>query len=304
MFGYVTVQQPELKIREFETYRAYYCGLCRALRRRYGLAGQATLSYDMTFLAMLLGGLYEPESTEGTTVCLLHPGVKHPTVTDPYVEYAAHMNILLSYYDLEDDWKDEKKLGGKFGADLLRKKAEGLAEYYPRQAQAVKDYVASLSELEKTGGGSLDDAAGLTGRMLGEVFTPNEDIWAPYLRNLGFYLGKFIYLMDAYDDLEKDRDRKAYNPWLAYGETRPAVETKAREILNMMMGECCRAFEHLPILRHEAILRNILYAGVWGRFEKIAEEEAEKAKKAAEKAAKAAGPSPEEAPGAGGEESR
>ena len=138
MFGYVTVQQPELKIREFETYRAYYCGLCRALRRRYGLAGQATLSYDMTFLAMLLGGLYEPESTEGTTLCLLHPGVKHPTVTDPYVEYAAHMNLLLSYYNLEDDWRDERKLGGKIGADLLRRKAEGLAEYYPRQAQAVK----------------------------------------------------------------------------------------------------------------------------------------------------------------------
>ena len=110
--------------------------------------------------------------------------------------------------------------------------------------------------------------------------------------------------MDAYDDLEKDRAKGSYNPWLAYGETRPAVENKAREILNMMMGECCRAFEHLPILRHEAILRNILYAGVWGRFEKIGEEEREKAAKAAGKASEEAPAPSGETPVSGREEER
>ncbi|MBP5154355.1 MAG: hypothetical protein ILP12_05050 [Lachnospiraceae bacterium] len=281
MFGYITVQQPELKIREFDTYRSFYCGLCRALRRACGLKGQATLSYDMTFLALLLTALYEPQSTEGTTVCLPHPGVKHPTVTNEYVEYAADMNILLSYYNLLDDWADDRKVTAGISASLLKRRKTEIAAKYPRQARALEAYVEELHACEEAREESLDTASGLTGRMLGEVFAVREDVWAPYLRRMGFYLGKFIYLMDAFEDLEKDEKKDAYNPWRFRGKTRREVRSQAREVLTMMMSECSLTFEQLPVLQYETILRNILYAGVWVKFEALAEED-EKAGKSPE----------------------
>lgn len=283
MFGYITVNQPEMKFKDFALYRSFYCGLCRSLKTRYGLAGQTTLSFDMTFLGILLSSLYEPETEESKTFCLLHPAEKHPTLSNKYVDYAADMNLLLAYYDLRDDWQDEKKLGGLLGSDAIRKSCRKLEAVYPRQSEAVKTYVAELSALEKESSDDLDAVAGLTGRMLSEIFVPEEDLWAPHLRKIGFWLGKFIYLMDAFEDLDKDLKKGRYNPWKNCGESRLEIADKAREILNMMMGECSLAFEHLPLLLYEDILRNILYAGVWCRFEAALKADREAAEKKAAK---------------------
>ena len=78
MFGYISVNKPELKVRDFDVYHAYYCGVCRDLRADFGVTGQMTLSYDLTFLGILLTALYEPDETQETTRCLIHPLTKHP----------------------------------------------------------------------------------------------------------------------------------------------------------------------------------------------------------------------------------
>ena len=85
MFGYVTINKPELKIKDFDTYQSFYCGLCHSLKTNYGRLGQATLSYDMTFLALLLSGLYEPETTLDSHGCIVHPLSKHPTSKNEYL---------------------------------------------------------------------------------------------------------------------------------------------------------------------------------------------------------------------------
>jgi hypothetical protein len=128
--------------------------------------------------------------------------------------------------------------------------------------------MSRLSHAESTGEQNLDVAAGLTGEMLGEIFDWKQDEWSKELRNLSFYLGKFIYLMDAYEDLEKDRKRQGYNP-LSYMtcQNQEDFETFARLLLTSMMSECAKSFERLPILLHGDILRNILYSGVWSRYE-------------------------------------
>ena len=285
MFGTVTIHQPEMKFKDYGIYRSFYCGLCRSLKHRYGPAGQATLSYDMTFLAVLLTALYEPETAEGTTWCVPHPLVKHPTRSNSYVDYAADMNILLAYWQQLDGWKDDKKLTAKAAADSLKRAYRKAKEAWPEQAKAVEEYVQELSRCEAENDTDLDRVAGLTGKMLGEVFVCKEDEWAPVLRRVGFYLGKFIYLTDAYEDFDKDKKNGAYNPWNAYGESRAALAGKVKDVLNMMMSECCLAFEYLPILMYEEILRNILYAGVWLRCEAAAKEDIEAAEKAAAKAA-------------------
>ena len=97
MFGYISVNKQELKFREFNRYRSYYCGLCSELKQRYGKAAQFALSYDMTFLIMLLSALYEEESLEGNVRCLAHPFERHPVRINRFTEYAADMNLLLSY---------------------------------------------------------------------------------------------------------------------------------------------------------------------------------------------------------------
>lgn len=292
MFGTVTIHQPELKFKDFDVYRSFYCGVCRSLKQRHGLSGQSTLSYDMTFLAVLLSALYEPETSVGTTWCVPHPLTKHPLRSNAYVDYAADMNILLAYWQRLDGWKDDKKITAKFGADTLKHAYKKVSEVYPAQAAAVEEYVRELSRCEAENDDNPDTAAGLTGRMLGEVFAARDDEWAPVLRRVGFYLGKFIYLTDAYVDLDRDREKGAYNPWLSSGKSRAELAGTAKDALNMMMSECCLAFEYLPILTYGDILRNILYAGVWLRYEAAVREDREAAEKEAAK--EAAGEAPAE----------
>lgn len=270
MFGYIIVNKPELKVKELEEYQAYYCGLCHTLKKRHGRAGQATLSFDMTFLAILLTGLYEPEEQTESHRCITHPAAPHQMCMNRYTAYAADMNVLLSYYNLLDNWRDERSYRSRAFAGFLSRSYKETAARYPRQHQAILSYIQQLSVCETENSADLDHVAGLTGEMLGETFVLTEDVWSPMLRRLGFYLGKFIYLMDAFEDLEEDKKTGNYNPWISLAD-RKDFESYSRQILTMMMGECSLAFEQLPILKNAGILRNILYSGVWSKYEQIKE---------------------------------
>ena len=100
---------------------------------------------------------------------------------------------------------------------------------------------------------------------MSELFCYKQDEWEGSLRKIGFYLGKFIYLLDAYDDLDEDIKKKQYNIWRSYMEEED-FDNRVENILDMMMAECCREFEMLPILQDVNILRNILYAGVFSKY--------------------------------------
>ena len=192
MFGYVTVNQDELKIKEWKRYRAYYCGLCHALKEVAGQKARLTLSYDMTFLTMLLDDLYDCERENGECRCMVHPVKKHAYIKSEASQYAAKMNLLLCYDNLLDDWQDEKNAGAALAAAAIRKARMQVAAEYPRQTRAVENYIEKLHACEKKREINLDVAAGLTGEMLAEVFCWKEDEWQADLRGLGFYLGKFV----------------------------------------------------------------------------------------------------------------
>lgn len=267
MFGYVTVNKEELKIKDWNRYHAYYCGLCHALGKVAGLKGRITVSYDMTFLAILLDDLYDFEKQEGKRRCVTHPVKKHEFVLSEASLYAAKMNLLLCYDNLMDDWMDDKNPGAAAGAAMLKKVRQGIVQEYPRQAEAVKHYLEKLHVCEKQNEPNLDVAAGLTGEMLGELFCYREDEWREELYQTGFYLGKFIYLMDAFEDVEKDAKKGSYNPFLFQEEGKR--EEIAKECLNMMAAGAAEGLERLPLVENLEILRNILYAGIWGRYEMI-----------------------------------
>lgn len=268
MFGYITVHQSELKVREYETYRASYCGLCRSLKKRHGRIGQMTLSYDMTFIALLLTGLYEPQTRSGSGRCLAHPMQVHHYRENPYFNYAADMNVMLTWYKCLDDWHDERKLSRWLFAQALRPKMKKIRRLYPEKAELVQGELDALSRMEREGVCNVDRTAGHFGEIMAELFVYRDDEWKQTLRRMGFYFGKFIYLMDAYEDIEDDLKHGRYNP-LADLYRKDTFEEDAQEILKMMMAETSRAFEQLPILEDAEILQNILYAGVWTRYGQI-----------------------------------
>lgn len=271
MFGYVTANESELKVKDFNRYKAYYCGLCQALKMKYGVLGQMTLTYDMTFAIMLLNSLYECDTEASKHRCIVHPVNKRAMLHCEITDYAADMNLILAYYHLKDDWEDEKKLSGFAGYTALRRKVKRAIEAYPRQSKAIEAELKKLSEYEKDNIMEIDYPAGCFGRLMAEMLVYKEDHWSDALRKIGFYLGKFIYIMDAYDDLEKDVKEGNYNP-LKEMAKQEDYEERCKEMLFMMMGECSAEFEKLPCVLDIDILRNILYDGVWKQYKKLQDE--------------------------------
>jgi len=278
MFGYITVNQEELKIREFREYRSYYCGLCRSLKKEYGNSARLTLTYDMTFLILILTGLYEPESKHFSCHCSVHLGKKEEICQNEFTFYATDMNILLSYYNLLDDWKDERKAGRLALARLLEKPYQKASQKYPLQSQAVLQYIEKLNQCETSRERNPDIPAGYTGELLGELFIYKQDEWKDSLYQLGYFLGKFIYLMDAYEDLESDQKKGNYNPLFLYFMDKNWKEEEREQIcyqiLRMMIAEAAKTFEKLPIIKNSGIIRNILYSGVWMNYERIRQQRA------------------------------
>lgn len=311
MFGYVVVNKPELKFREFDVYRAYYCGLCHSLSKRHGLSGQLTLSYDMTFLVILLSSLYEPEHSVTSKRCIVHPLKRQNIISSEFTDYVADMNVILSYFKCLDDWHDDRSVLKLAYSKLLKKGSIGKnlnnvhatsdstddgsvaatqpnsdsnnqnsyftddsghlhisPDYsYKNKIEAISSLLDELGTREKMNETNVDVVAGLFGRIMQILFVPFDDIYAKGLGRMGFYLGKFIYIMDAFDDVKDDVKKGRYNVFSKY-YTDPDFETHVKDMLTMMMAECSDAFEMLPAVDNADILRNILYSGVWNSYER------------------------------------
>lgn len=283
MFGYIAINKAEMKFKDYDMYHSYYCGLCKRLKEKYGHRGQMTLSFDMTFLIVLLTGLYEPETKIETVNCIAHPFEKHVARTNELTDYAAAVNLILSYYKCKDDWEDDRHKKSYAAARLLEPKMKAVKKLYPKKSEVVSSNLKKLSQLEKQNEPNLDTMAGLFGEIMAELFVYRHDEWENSLRKIGFFLGKFIYLMDAYEDVEDDIKTGNYNPLKKDFETNEDFAGSCRTLLTMMMAECSREFERLPILLHADILRNILYSGVWCRYTMVTEKRAGSKDKLSEK---------------------
>lgn len=268
MFGYVTIAPAGLSKDRQERYRAMYCGLCHTLGNRFGAVGQMTLSYDVTFLFILLSSLYEPAEAKGSERCIPHPLHVHPYVTNAFADYCCDMNLALAYHKCMDDWQDDRSPVSRAEAALLQKGYQQVAIRHPEKCKAIESCLRELRQLEKSGEGTLDAAANISARMLGVIYRYQEDLWADDLEQMGQCLGRFIYLMDAYDDLPADIRKKRFNPLREY-QSLEDYESFVKESLTMLIGECTELFEALPLVQDMDILRNILYAGCWTRYEQL-----------------------------------
>ena len=258
MFGYITADVGQMTREEKALYKAHYCGLCHVLKAKYGKAGMAVLSYDMTFLELLLSDLTDSPETEGTEKCVTHPIKEHRYIHTPCTEYAADMQMLLAYYQALDDKNDEGKTQK---AEKLKPFRDELAKKYPRQDSSIVSAYMAIQESEKKEVRDPLMMAELSGEMISEIFVMDENsFFSEDLRALGLGLGRFVYLMDGWCDRKKDAKHGVYNP---FGTS--ASWDEAKELMIDAAAEAGAAFERLPLDQHVPILRNILYSGIWMR---------------------------------------
>lgn len=291
MFGYIGINKPELKIKDFDRYREYYCGLCHSLGDHHGLLGQISLSYDATFAAVLLSALYEPVTHRMQSGCVLHPMGKKKYLSNQFIDYVSDMNVLLTYYKCQDDWNDEKSLVKLGYGVTLKKQAKQVESRYPVKATAIKSALNTIYKLEKAHDTNIDKLSNAFGDIMAEILDVSPkgldgrdknkygDMWKAELKTLGFNLGKFIYIMDAFDDVKKDMKKDSFNPFMdrykACLEDELAMrefEAYVEKLLMMCASDMAKSYERLPIVHETALLRNIIYSGIWMKFISICRE--------------------------------
>ncbi|HKK95734.1 MAG TPA: DUF5685 family protein [Anaerovoracaceae bacterium] len=285
MLGYVKAYIPELKVREKELYNAYYCGICKSIERRYGQIPRLVLSYDSVFLAMLIEAFREKSEVVNMERCITHYVKKRPMIRDnDGVDFAADMTLLLAYYNFSDDIKDESALKGRIGRSLLKKSFKAIKNTYPEVANNIEKLLKELEELEKNKCDNLD----LIGEKFGEVMeviflkgtSKDEPSVARPISEISKHLGRWIYLIDAYDDIEKDIENGNYNPLIyrfSYGENTKVKEFKEYIKVDVefnlyhYLSYLSNAFDLLEIEKNKQILGNIINLGLMKETERVME---------------------------------
>ena len=261
MFGHVMPNLKKLSDEEKQRYNQVYCGLCHTLGDMHGVTARFALTYDMTFLVLMLSSLYEPKEDSFNHKCIIHPKKSKTFARNVFLQYAADMSIFLAYYKCIDDWKDDRNLLKYSYASLIKKKYNEARNRYPHHAESIKKYMDDLSKHESFD--ALVDETGLCfGKIVGTIFKYKDDLWGERLFEFGTKLGKFIYFLDASIDVEKDIKKGLFNPFLISNINREEIE----KILFILIGQATDVFETLPLIQDESILRNILYMGIWTKY--------------------------------------
>lgn len=272
MFGYIRPFKPELKMRDYELYRAVYCGLCHTLGKRYGFPARLTVSYDLTFLAFLQLGLGDACHGFEKRRCPVRPDRKFSCVMAcGELDAAADLSVLLTCVRVRDNLGD-RIIRKKVGALALMPAATWLhhasAKKNPRAEAIVCDYIRDQQAAESRNAG-IDEAAHPTARMLESIFTLTLEGSADsrILSRMGYFLGRWVYFADACDDLEKDVRSGDFNPFVAaYGLTNKSDFPQARAKILMLMNSCtyeiAAACALLAFRRFRPVIENIVAMGL------------------------------------------
>ena len=267
LFGYIRACTPQLRVCELEAYKAVYCGLCHELGRRFGPLARLTLSYDFTFLAMLELALREDSPQLGRRRCAVNPLKKVPALQDgDGLSYACDAAVLMLWHKLRDDAADSgswKRLGARLGLLLAGRGYRQAAGRLPELSRVMAEAMERQARLEREGCGNPDEACQPTADILSAVFRElsRDPAEIRVLERLGQMLGRYVYLADALDDLERDKASGNYNPFLAAGGGED-LRDSALGSLYLTIAEAGKAYELLNIQHFGPILDNILFLGL------------------------------------------
>ncbi len=269
MFGYVKPMIPMLRVGELETYKGVYCGLCKNLGKSFGPLARFTLSYDFTFAAMLYCGVNQ-QSVEFTPQrCPYNPLKKKPHIAaNEALDFCSDVAAIMMDFKLVDDIHDSPPIKALLyrALRLLTKSAATKASArMPEAYNTVKEAMTSQFLLEQTGC-SLDEACDNTAQSLGNLFAmmSSEVGTQRVLHRLGYMLGRFVYICDALEDLEKDRQTGSFNPLLGYDNLEEVCDT-----LRFTISQAAYAYQLLEISNFKEILDNIIYLGLQDTADQI-----------------------------------
>ncbi len=272
MFGYIKTYKPEMKIREFDAYKAVYCTVCRQLRKEYGIFARFTLNYDYTFLAMLRMASLESCVHVKKGRCPFNPLAKCNNVhcEDTSISYACGVAMMMVYYKWIDTKQDEgagKRLGAYLLTPFVKRWHQKAVKKYPKAEEIVATFSRSQQQVESNPNLSFDEYAHPTADVLGKICSYDvcDVVKSRVLYTLGYNIGKWVYLMDALDDFAEDVKKGRFNPYfvrLGKGISKQELISFAKGQLNICMDEACKAFDLLSIRNFHPILHNILFLGM------------------------------------------
>ena len=274
LFGFVRIEKSELKVKEYEMYKAVYCSLCKALGKHYGIIARFTLSYDFTFLALLNMSLKEDCVKIERKCCTFNPlkRCNYCKNTDS-LDMPSAVAMIMLYYKICDNIADEKGFK-KLGFVLLKPIFSGAhkkaAKKYPQAEEYVKEYITCQAKLEKENCSSLDIAADPTAKALSNIFTlcSEDELHKKVLDRLGYCMGRYIYLLDAACDFEQDIKKGGYNVLKVDCKSKEEAIERVKPQLYFCINEAIKAFELLDFKNNKHILGNILYLGLEETFKK------------------------------------
>ena len=277
MLGYVTIEKGELKVREYDVYNGYYCGICKSIGRRLGQTPRLALSYDSVFLALVLGGLCDKTDRIEMQHCIVHHLAKKPVaLDDSAIDYAADVMVILAYHKFLDDWNDDRSAKGFAGKTAFALSYRKVRDIHPLICEKVEEGLLKLSRLEGETSGSLDETCDAFADIMEALFTGYDDehqseATKRILRLMGRQLGKWIYLVDAVDDLEEDIEKDRYNPLRFRYKDLSAEEIYERvePILYNYLEEMASALDLLDIKKNKGIIDNIVFMGLRRRTENV-----------------------------------
>ena len=259
MFGFIQASPASLSEEEKARYREVYCGLCHALKVRYGQAARFCLTYDLTFFVLLCNSLEEPPERRGASFCAAHPGKRLAHAASCFTDYAADLSVALAYHKMADDWNDDRKVAARVAMTALSGAYALARQRIPEECAAIEASLARIALIEHDSAAQPDDAAIEFGRLLGLLFARGQGVWADSMRAFGNYLGRFVYFMDAAVDLAGDLERGSYNPFRDMDRSPEGM----RMLLAALMDNAALEFEKLPLVRDLHLMRSVLYEGVW-----------------------------------------
>lgn len=292
MLGYVIPDKGELKVREYEIYTGYYCGICKYIGKTYGQLPRMVLSYDATFIALMLASVDPAPDEPSAEHCAVHHIRRKTVIRNKAIEYAGDLMLILAWFKLLDDAQDEGRLSAKAGLTALKPIWRKLDRKHSSLCRSIDENLSALNKLERERCPSIDRVAEGFAQVMDAIFRDGaEFLYGPEtcenppglhktFAKLGYHLGKWIYLIDAVDDIEENLETGAYNPLLYRfeyrgpdGETpeqfRARIDDALRFNLFHYLAVISESLESLDIQKNSGIIENVIYFGLNRKTEEV-----------------------------------
>lgn len=268
MFGYIQYSRENIKCCDLKRYNAFYCGVCKQIKNEFGHTYRLTLNYDIVFMSIILSAIYgaEEESQIEKGSCLLNPFKKRKVISNDFLKYSSHMNIILFYYKLMDDYLDDKSVLAWAGLKFMQRKYLKIKKTYPEKEKFFREGIERINWIEKSSNYSLDNISHEFGNILGSIFVydvnhPKADV----CYKIGYNIGRLIYILDCADDFEKDLKNKSFNPLNRYtheGNITEELRSKLSDLLLPILSQLAQLVDTIRSNSSGSLINNIAFYGI------------------------------------------